>query len=260
MENVAAAVLANPDWSGVRPVLSISHDIELALNGLMALMFLGCVYYAVRMARKEGNLNAIYLLIGGTITVFFEPLGDLVAHVTFHEEQINAVSAYGFHVPTWMVPAYTVAVGLPVIWLVDLIRNGISAGKWWTLYALCIVGAILFELPLIYLGAIEYYKPQSFTVLGYPVWMAFMNCTGLFFVPATIVYLLTEHKIIHRGNAFLLVPLTPLLVAGAHSASGFTRGYVMNGGHSQMEIEAISLLSIAAALLLTWLCLKIVTR
>jgi hypothetical protein len=251
---------ANSDWSGVRPILSISHGVEIALNVAMAVAVVASIYYAIMLVRKEDRLNPIYILIGGTLTVFYEPMGDLGAHVTFHADQINAVAAYGFHVPTWMIGAYTIAVGTSIIWMIDMIRKGLTAKKWWQLYATMVVVAVLFELPLIYLGAIEYYAPQSLSVFGYPIWMAFMNCTGLFFVPATIIYLLSEHGIINKRNAFLLIPLTPLVVAGSHTAADFLRGHVINGPHGQFAIESVSLLSIAAALFLTWICAQVVTR
>jgi hypothetical protein len=186
-------------------------------------------------------------------------MGDLGAHVVFHADQVNAVAAYGFHVPTWMIGAYTIAAGTSIIWMIDVIRGGVTVKKWWQLYAIMVVVAIVFELPLIHLGAIEYYAPQSLSVFGYPIWMAVMNCTGLFFVPATIIYLLTEHDIIDKRNGYLLVPLTPLLVAGSHTAVNFPRSHVINGEHGQFAIEAVSLLSIAAALLLTWICARVAT-
>lgn len=261
LATTAAAIQSNPDWSGVRPVLLISRNLEIGLNVLMGLMLIACIYYAFRIARKERRPNAFYLLIGGTFAIFYEPLGDLVAHVTYHAGQINAISAFGFDIPTWMIPAYSLVAGTSITWMVDVIRSGVTWKKWWTLYGIMLVSAILFELPLVFLGAIEYYGQQSFTILGYPAWMAFMNCTGIIFVPGTIIYLLTEHGIIHRGNGFLLVPLVPLVVAGSHSAAGFIRGYIMNGGpHSQFEVEAVALLSMALAVLLTWVCGKVVTR
>lgn len=250
----------DPDWSGTRPVLTISKGLEFGLNVAMAVMMVAAAYYAIRLARKEGRLNPIFILIGGTLAVVYEPMGDLGAHVVYYADQLTAVSAYGFDVPTWMIGAYTIAVGVPIIWLIDIIRKGVTVKKWWQLYAILVVGAIVFELPMIYLGAIEYYRPQSLSVLGYPIWMAVMNCTGLFFVPATIIYLLTERGIIAGRSAFLLVPLTPLLAAGSHTAADFLRGYVMNGQHGQLAIEAMSLLSIAAALLLTWICARTVAK
>jgi hypothetical protein len=249
----------DPDWSGPRPILSISKGLEIGLNVGMAVLVVAAVFYGLRLVHKEGRLDAIYILIGGTLTIFFEPIGDLGAHVNFHADQVNALSAYGFRVPTWMIGAYTIAVGTSIIWFVDVIRSGVTSKKWWQLYAIMIVVAIVFELPLIFLGAIKYYGPQSLSVFGFPIWMGVMNCTGLFFVPGTIIYLLTEHSIITKHKAFLLVPLTPLIVAGSHTAADFFRSYVINGDRGRFAVEAASWLSIGAALLLTWLCARVVT-
>lgn len=255
--NVMIPVAANPDWSGFRPVNTLAPGVSIGMHILGGLLLLFGIYYAVRSARREGTLNPVYILIGGALSIFYEPMGDLGAHVTYHADQTTAVAAYGFSVPTWMIPTYPFVVGVSVIWLINTLRTGLTAQKWWIYYSIFVVCAICFELPMIFLRAVQYYGTQSITVFGYPVWMAFVNVTGLVFVPGTILYLLIEHGVINKRNGFLLIPLTPLVAAGSHTAADFTRSYVMNGDHGRVAIEAVSLVSIAAAVFLAWLCSRV---
>lgn len=254
-------MLPTPDFSGPRPLLAIPPEWDIALNIVMGVLILASLYYAMRMVKKEGRLNPLYLLIGGGFGVFFEPAGDLMAHVTFHAEQINAVGSYGFHVPLWMVGAYIISTGVPIIWLLDMVRSGMTMKKWMMTFLLCIPAAIVFELPLIFMGAIEYYGPQPFSIFGYPVWMAFANTAGLFFVPTAIFYFLTEKGVIDKSNAFLLIPLTPMIVAGSHVAGAFPHGYGMNSGNPDLlMINVFSLLAIAGCTFLTWIAGTSVVR
>lgn len=246
--------------SGDKPLNTLDDGVEIAFHVLMALMFLGGLWYVVGIARRDRSLVPIYLLVGGGLAIFYEPMGDLAAHVTYHADQTTAASGFGFEVPTWMVPAYPVIVGVSMVWLMDVVRKGVTPKLWWGLYFGTIASLIVFELPMIALDAVEYFGTQTISIYGYPVWMAFANATGLIFVPTVIVYALLRSGVITSRNAIVLVPLTPMLAAGCHTAFDFVRSVTINGDREHWQIETVSLLSMGAAVMTAWLCLRVLQR
>lgn len=250
-------IQSGASWFITKPILEKSLEWQYGILGIMAVLALGTLIYAITQAGRTGKGNAIWICAGAALASFYEPLGDLFAHVAYHEiNQINFTAAFGFLTPLWIVPTYVVFFGLSILVLLPILERGVSLRFWMTLFMLSLPGAFLFEVPLLKMGAIQYYGAnQPFQILGYPLWMAFANsCTV--FVVTTAVYLISKTSLIHR-HPFLLAPLMPMLVMGANGGSALPLASAINSSSSVTVVNLMALLSIGLATLYVWMCGKV---
>jgi hypothetical protein len=136
--------------------------------------------------------------------------------------------------------------------MLSLLQRGITRRQWMGLFFLSLPGALLFEVPLLMMGAIDYYGAnQPAKILGYPIWMAFANSCTLF-VMAAAIFLLAQTQII-RARPWLLAPLTPMLVMGANGAAALPLASAINASSSLIVVNLCAVLSALLATLYVWI-------
>lgn len=244
-------------WWITKPALEKSLAWQYGILAIMSALAVLTLLYAVRQARRTGRSDPIWICLGAALAVFYEPLGDFFAHVTYHEvNQINLTSAFGFHTPLWVLPTYVVFFGAPILLLLPQLERGISMVRWMAIFVLSMPGAFLFEVPLLQMGSIAYYgENQPFQILGYPLWMAFANgCTML--VVTTAVHFLRQSAVIQQ-HPFFLAPVLPMLVMGANGGAALPLASAINGSASVEVVNLMALLSMGLATLYVWLCGKL---
>lgn len=239
-------IVSGAEWFVTKPVLEKSIAWQEGMLAVILLLALGGVTTVVLQARRTRQWFPIFVCIGGALCAFYEPLGDLLSHVTYHEvNQVNFTTAFGFHIPLWILPCYLVSFGVPIILLANVLENGIGMKKWMTFYALAFVGGWAFEVPMILMGAIEYYGDnQPFRILGFPVWLGFVNNATMFTV-ASFVYLLKRSSVGERWPA-LVVVLMPVMVGGTHAGLSLAAGSAINSSH---DLVFVNLMATVSALL-----------
>lgn len=237
------------DWFVTKPLLEKSLEWQVGMTLFMSALALMAIIYAVREARRARRWHPVLILCGALLSVFYEPLGDLFAHVTYHEvKQISFHSAFGFRSPVWLLPTYIAFFGAPIIWLSTLIEKGIGLRSWMLLFFAAIPSVWIFEVPMIMMGYIAYYGDnQPFEILGYPVWMGFVN-TSTMFVVGALVALISRVGFID-DKPFLLVMLVPLLVIGAHASASLPLASAINSTANMWQVNAMALVSMAVATL-----------
>ena len=242
------------DWFVEKPLLEKSLPWQYGILVVMGVLALITLLYAHKVAKKESNSYPYFLCLGAALATFYEPLGDLFAHVAYHEVgQINFTTAFGFSTPLWVVPAYIVFFGLTVLLLLGEIAKGVTIGRWMLFFFTSLPGAWLFEVPLLKMGSIDYYgATQPFKILDYPVWMAFANSTTMFVVATAVALLLRTQTLLMRP--YLLAILMPMLVLGANGGAALPLGSALNSGASVATVNAMALLSMALGLCYTWIC------
>src|SRR5262245_34738944 len=97
-------IISGSDWFVAKPTHEKSMEWQLAVTAGLSVLALAALFYALKLARAEQRRHPLAVFIGGVLALLYEPLGDLGAHVTYHEVgQLNALTSFGFHIPVWMI-------------------------------------------------------------------------------------------------------------------------------------------------------------
>ncbi|HKY23319.1 MAG TPA: hypothetical protein VJM31_19035 [Vicinamibacterales bacterium] len=254
MFSVVEPIVDGAGWFVEKPALTKSLDWQYGILGLMCLLAVATLVGAAMTSRRRGDSGAIWICVGAALATFYEPLGDLFAHVTYHEQgQLNFTTAFGFRTPLWVLPTYVLFFGATTVWLQSQIERGMTLRRWILLFIATLPGAWLFEVPLLRMGAIEYYGAnQPIQVFGYPLWMAFVNSTTMFVV-ATACHWLARTSVMQR-HPILFAPIFPMLIVGANGGAALPLGSALNASASPWVTNAAAGVSIALSLLYVWIC------
>jgi hypothetical protein len=168
--------------SEMAPVPSPAQDsvIDPTGNLIATIVTFGLAVVAlvlvVRLCVKDRIVWPALALVGGTVTCLLEPLFDHLYGLWF--PSIGAwtlFTTYGVHEPIWLPAAYLVIYGaLPVLAYYRL-RAQPTQRTVWQIYAVLVVVAIVAEIFYIQVGAYNYQYRQPFVVLGYPLFLGFVN-------------------------------------------------------------------------------------
>ncbi|QIL74001.1 hypothetical protein G7048_26285 (plasmid) [Diaphorobacter sp. HDW4B] len=251
------AVQTGDQWFVPKPALEKSVEWQYGILIVMSALAVAAIVYAFVHARRHRRSDALWIVAGAALASFWEPLGDLLAHVTYHEvNQLNLTASFGFHTPLWVLPTYIVFFGAPILMLLQWLERGVSVKAWMLYFFASIPGALLFEVPLLEMGSIEYYGAnQPLKILGYPLWMAFVN-SGTMFVVTTAVYFLRKSPFIGT-HPILLAPLLPMLVLGANAGAGLPLSHAINSAASLQVVNLMAVASMALSTLYAWICGKL---
>ena len=246
-------IVSGAEWFVQKPVLDKSLAWQEGMMAVILLLVIGGLFYIVGEVRRTKQWFPVYVGLGGAIACFYEPLGDLLTHVTYHEvNQINLTTAFGFRTPLWILPTYLVSFGTPILLFNNMLANGVTLKKWMTVFFIAVPSGWAFEVPMLEFGFIDYYGDnQPFKILGFPVWLAFVNNATLF-VTAALLYLLKKTVLLERWP-YLVVVLVPIMVAGTHAGLSLPAASALNGPRELLTVNAMALLSTALAILVTWI-------
>lgn len=253
MFSLTHAITQGNEWFALKPALEKSIEWQMGILIFMSILAALTFLVAVRISRRADNAYPWCLCLGAGLASFYEPLGDLFAHVTYHEvNQLALISAFGYHVPLWILPTYVVFFGASVLWLQSEIDRGVKLSRWIILFVLSLPSAWLFEIPLLRMGAINYYGDgQPVQVFGYPVWMAFANSATIFVVAAACSFLRRSPPF--QEQPILFIPTFPMLVIGASGAAALPLGSAINSEASSVAIDVAAIVSMALASLYVWI-------
>lgn len=115
--------------------------------------------------------------VGGTVTCLLEPLFDHLYGLWFPTQgQWTLFITFGVREPVWLPAAYLIIYGaLPVLTAVWLERAP-TLRTVWRMYAILVALAMVAEIIYIQvLGVYNYQGGQPFVVLGYPLFLGFVN-------------------------------------------------------------------------------------
>jgi hypothetical protein len=257
MFEIGKPLLTGNDWFIPKPGLEKSFEWQYGALFFFGVLALLTFIYAFRLWRKTGNTSALWIILGSAIATYYEPLGDLLAHVTYHE--VNTIpfhSAFGFTTPLWVLPCYVVFFGAPILGLLYVLEKGVTASKWLTFYFLSLPGAWVFEVPLLAMRATEYYGAnQPIHILDYPPWMAFSNTCAMFLTATGVYYL--RKTLVLREHPWLLALIVPLFVVGASAGTILPVGTALSSSDSTTYVNIMALVSMAVSVLFVWVSGKI---
>lgn len=234
------------------PVLIKSMTWQVAMLIVISLLALGVFAYAIRIWRSMGRSEMFWITLGAMGAVFYEPLGDSMVDLVYHQsDSLTAVTAFGVTVPMWVLPCYAVFFGPAILALSTLLENGISRQRWFGLYAVCVVGTWLFEVPLLKMGSYRYFgSQQPLKILDYPVWMAFSN-SAVIFVVAMLVHACKKTAIVRERPAYLLL-LVPSFIIGIGVTTLVPIGIAMSSTTSLLIINLCAAASAILSIAYVW--------
>jgi hypothetical protein len=253
MFDINEPLLRGADWFVEKPALEKSLEWQWGMFAFMTFLAVLTVIYALRLCKKYKNATPIWIVVGSAIATFYEPLGDFLSHVTYHEvNTISFTSAFGFTIPLWVFPCYVVFFGAPILALIEKAEKNISINKWMLAFVISIPGAALFEFPILAVQATEYYgNNQPWKILNYPIWMAFSNTCTMFVTVAAVYFSL--RTLVVKQNPWLLAILVPLFIIGSSAASIMPVGSALSATDSAIIVNIFAVGSMVVSVLLTWI-------
>ncbi|OBH11105.1 hypothetical protein [Mycobacterium sp. E1747] len=170
--------------------------------GLLALPW--CVHRGFR----DKNWLPTLMWFGGALAIVPEPLIDHVCYLWWPNDLPGPVlSGWDVNVPLFIPFAYAFFVGLDGYIGYVFMRRGISIKGVWMLFLVFIVSDLALEYPGVGLGAYEYYGSQPFQLGPLPLWVTWINATGML-LGAFILWLASPHL---KGWNRLFVVMIPML-------------------------------------------------
>ncbi|MCD2194580.1 hypothetical protein LQ327_14500 [Actinomycetospora endophytica] len=214
--SLLATVFADP--GGMAPVTSDGVDGPVNAVGqvvaTVATFALAVVAVVVigRMCVRERIAWPFAVLAGGTVTCLLEPLFDHLYGLWFPTiGQWTLFVTYGLHEPVWLPAAYLVVYGALAIWCARTLDRAPTMRTVWRLYGALVVVAIVAEIAYISaLGVYNYQDQQPFVVLGYPLFLGFVNSMSAL-IGGIAIHALVPHL---HGRARLALATIPPLAFG----------------------------------------------
>lgn len=183
----------------------------IATVATYALAVLALVW-VIRLCRRDRVVWPLIITLGGTVTCLLEPLFDHLYGLWFPTRgQWTLFTTYGISEPVWLPAAYLVVYGFMAIVVVERLKKAPTMRTVWSLYALLVGIALVAEIAYIkVLGVYEYQDRQPFVVLGYPVFLGFVNSMSAL-IGGIALYRLVP---LLRGRRQLLLFAVPPLAFG----------------------------------------------
>jgi hypothetical protein len=201
------------------PVYAIPDHIENWATALAALGAAASLAFCVRHALRNRSPLALFLFVGGALTVFIEPFPDMLGRARFAQvDRIKWVGALDSQIPMYIGLVYMFYLAPAYVLLLDAFRRGITGRQFGVVCAAMAGGAVAFEYLPMHYDLWRYFGSQGLQIGDGVVWWGFANSHGII---GTAVVLSLLLKVLPERREFLIVPLMPPIFLGVHSAGAF---------------------------------------
>jgi hypothetical protein len=221
----------------------------VATYGTYALALVALVA-VVRLCLRERVVWPALVLAGGTLTCLLEPLFDHLYGLWFPTVgQWTLFVTYGVHEPVWLPAAYLVVYGALPVAVVRLLRRDPGRRTVWRVYAALVVVAVVAEIGYIrVLGVYGYQDRQPFVVLGYPLFLGFVNSMSALIGGLVLVRLV---PLLRGAGLAALLAVPPMAFAVDAIGSGFLYLAVRNSADPPRWALDLTALTVVAGGVLT---------
>jgi hypothetical protein len=221
----------------------------VATYGTYALALVALVA-VVRLCLRERVVWPALVLAGGTLTCLLEPLFDHLYGLWFPTVgQWTLFVTYGVHEPVWLPAAYLVVYGALPVAVVRLLRRDPGRRTVWRVYAALVVVAVVAEIGYIrVLGVYGYQDRQPFVVLGYPLFLGFVNSMSALIGGLVLVRLV---PLLRGAGLAALLTVPPMAFAVDAIGSGFLYLAVRNSADPPRWALDLTALTVVAGGVLT---------
>lgn len=175
--------------------------------------------YVIRVCRREQAVWPLILLAAGTLTCLLEPMFDHLYGLWFPTQgQWTLFTAYGVSEPIWLVPAYFAIYGGGAVAIAQSLKRTPTRRNIWKLYGVMVGVAMVAEITYVQLmGVYEYQDSQPWVVLGYPLFLGFVNSMSAL-IGGILAWRLVP--LLKGGWQLSLLALTPIAFAAEAFGSG----------------------------------------
>ena len=212
--------------------------------------------YAIRESLRRRDWIPVLVVAGCGAAIFYEPLGDQMAHVYYTERgQISWIHAFGRHIPLFVGLLYFWYMSVGTMWLLRAKRTGVSARRWWTAWG----GFLAFALSLEMVSAKGfhyadgapwiYYGHQAFLITNVPIFTPFSYVS--IDIPIALGACAAAHWLPRRMH-WLVLPTTPMLMVAGHAMTALPSAVANNSTNSTALLDLGALGTAAFALILSY--------
>ncbi|SEE41347.1 hypothetical protein [Pseudomonas migulae] len=215
------------------------------LYGVGALLF---VLLALRLAFRERSLLPLLLLAGAALTLYLEPVVDLLGNA-LHPQigQFNLITTNGHPVPWAVLIGYLwYFAGAPLLCYSMLKQRNLTQRFVWGIFGSVVLSAALVEQIPLHFGVWLYYGEQLPKIGYMPIWWMFAN-TSAVLVPFILIYKLYPR--LQGWRQLLVVGLMPSGAFMGHAAAGWPMYNLLGTDTSQLPALALYLCSAATVAL-----------
>ncbi len=190
---------------------------------ITAVQFLAAIIVTVWVTRGQRGRELqmrLLVLVGGGLSVFFEPFGDRLGMI-WHASigQWTLLHMYGHYVPVWMFATYYWYVGAQTLFVLKRIRGGAASAELWRLYWIFLAMDAVLELPMLWVTDIyTYFGNQPFwwpPYLPLPAWYLVLNALLPLAAARAVSYLLSFNRDGYLWFIPVAIPMSLFAVYGA---------------------------------------------
>lgn len=191
--------------------------VTTSIYGAFAIAF---VIYAVCVCVKEKTVLPICLIIGALLTIYLEPVVDLLGNAVHPQlGQYNFLTTNGHAVPWAVFVGYVwYFAALPLLTYHHLQARTLTRNLVWKLFFGVVVAAAIVEQIPLHFGTWIYYGYQPLKIGYMPLWWICANTTAVL-VPFLIIYKL--FPTLKAWRAILVVAIIPTGAFMGHAAAGW---------------------------------------
>jgi hypothetical protein len=221
---------------------------------ITAIQFLAAIIVTVWVTRGQRGRELtlrVLVLVGGGLSVFFEPFGDRLGMI-WHARlgQWTLLNMFGHSVPIWMLATYYWYVGGQTLFVIQRIRGGASAGQIWRLYWVFLAMDAVLELPVLWVTNIyTYFGNQPFwwpPYLPLPGWYLVLNALLPLAAARAVVFLMSFGK---TGYLWLIPAAIPMSLFAIYAATAWPVWAALNSNVGLVGSYAGGIATIALGLL-----------
>jgi hypothetical protein len=207
----------------------------------------GMLLYAAREARRTRSPLFLCFLLGGAISVLWEPLVDVLGQCYLPAKgQWHAFTEIGRPIPLMMPFVYCWFVGGQGYLFYRIFKRGIDARRLFWLWGMVALVNVALETPGLVADVYTYYGRQPLDIWGFPLWWAFVNPLMPMIAGATVYRLMAHLRT--RWALAAVIAIVPMADGAANAAAGWPVVVALNTdvGYAGTWVAALVTLGLAA--------------
>lgn len=241
--------------SGVEPHpdFTVTAGVHNGFTAVAAVVLLGVVVWAVRVSRQHHTPIPFFFLLGGALTVGFEPIVDLLGKCYLPTDyQWTLFTVLDRPMPVYAILVYAAFFGGFAIMAWNHLTTGGSPEGLWKWYgAAILINTFFFEtLTVSVFDVYTYYGHQPFDFWGFPLWWPFVNTTGPIAAGA-LIYVAGKHLTLSaRALATIAVLVVPMTDGAVNAAAAYPTWLALNSDVPPWVTWCAGALTIGLAILI----------
>jgi hypothetical protein len=248
-----------PDYMRV-PLYEMPLGAQTWMLYIFSVLAVVTLVWSLYRSKVEHSIAPLFYCIGGASTCVLEPMFTRLLDATHAQVgQQVAFEALGQLVPWHAAISYIFYFGFAYLYLIPAFKERrYSARTIWTILAVVIVSAWLYEVPLILIGLWKYYGEQPFQIFGVQPFYWAIASGVMLLVPTALIALFSPR--LQGWRSILIVPLAPMGSVAAAAATCWPIWFALNSPYGMGLKYVCATLTIALSILVAWLVIPLVAR